>query len=401
MTPQSLWIPFAVALLVVTFVFIWAWRRKNRRHSVEIARLRKEAADKQFELSSAEVNNERAVEAARNESNDRAQAAVKMAMLKVQQLAYAQATNLEKLEVKHGGHPDVLADLLALDHQNSMIERRAAAIAALCGGFLGRRREAKLYDVLRSAVGRIAEYQRVKLPADSDLGVVGQAVEPVAMVLAELLQNATSCSAPETKVHVVVDRVATGVTVVIEDGGFGMDPETLTHARGLLSAERPINITDLGNPPHFGFPVIALLAQRHGFKVTVDGHSSWGGLRALITLPEALLTRITEQPEMPAPAPVPAEPSPGLAPVPPEPSGPPTPSPAPPEAASVPREMTPGGLPKRTRRTPSPTPAPQEVAYQPQPTALPDESAAQAFGAFQRGRPTGSGNENEEGRYPQ
>src|SRR5258705_474962 len=56
-------------------------------------------------------------------------------------------------------------------------------------------------SVLRGAMSRIIDYRRVDLGEPPDVAVLGRAVEPVAHALAELLDNATRYSPPESRVR--------------------------------------------------------------------------------------------------------------------------------------------------------------------------------------------------------
>ncbi len=147
-----------------------------------------------------------------------------------------------------------------------------------------------MYDVARSAQGRIKDFDRVSIHAQVSVAVAGKAVEPVAVVLAELLDNATTYSAPGTPVEVNIQAVPTGVVFIVDDAGLGMDQETKDRAADLLSADGAVDITGLGDLPRFGFAVCGMLANRYGFHVSVGSVSPYGGVRAVIRVPESLLS---------------------------------------------------------------------------------------------------------------
>ncbi len=48
--------------------------------------------------------------------------------------------------------------------------------------------------------------------------------------------------------------------------------------------------------PKVGFPVIALLARRYGIEVALSGPNRYGGMRASVFIPEALLTSVPTEP---------------------------------------------------------------------------------------------------------
>jgi hypothetical protein len=135
----------------------------------------------------------------------------------------------------------------------------------------------------------------VQILSKVDFGVTSRAVEPVALALAELLDNAASYSSPDTVVEINVRTVPKGVCIVVDDAGVGMNEEEKARAEKLLSSERASGVSGLGNPPQFGFAVIGVLCERFGFTVSVDSTSPYGGVRAVVLLPDELLT------DMPAP----------------------------------------------------------------------------------------------------
>ncbi|MEU1788053.1 sensor histidine kinase [Streptomyces sparsogenes] len=330
------------------------------------------------ELQNRYTELESSYSAAVQEAHDRAEeatkSALKSAMRTLQGLANEQQLAISKTQEKYGEH-HMLQDLLEIDHMNSQFGRRAQSIAVLCDGWLGRQRSvASVYDVVRSAKGRIRHYTRVEIRSQSNFAVVSRAVEPVALALAELLDNATSYSAPDSPIDITIRTVPKGVCIIIDDAGVGMNEEEKNRADQLLSSNRASGVTGLGNPPQFGFAVIGVLAARYGFTVSVDSASPYGGVRAVVLLPEDLLTNMPEPEEPPAVA-----------------------SPA----ARAHREeaptdaSTPGGLPKRRRKgsisivpTADFTPAP----------ARSSEETASIMGAFQRGTQSGrSANPSREG----
>ena len=93
-------------------------------------------------------------------------------------------------------------------------------------------------------------------------------------------------------------------------------------ARGarLVSGENAADllITELGDPPALGFAAIGQLVADHGFHVSVDQVSPYGGVRAVLAVPKHLLTTIDETAEPPSamaaiPAPAPRSPVPPVA----------------------------------------------------------------------------------------
>jgi two-component sensor histidine kinase len=304
---------------------------------------------------------------ARNRVDGETRTVVRSAMRTLQGLAAEQQLMISRLQDKYS-ESTIFPDLLEIDHMNSQFGRRAQSIAVLCEGWPGRQREvASVYDVIRSAQGRIRHFQRVEILSQVDFAVTSRAVEPVALAVAELLDNATSYSNPETTVEINVRAVPKGICIVVDDAGVGMNDEERTKATGLLSGERASGVSGLGNPPQFGFAVIGVLCERYGFTVSVDSASPYGGVRAVVLLPGELLTSVPQEP----PRAVASTPGPPLG------GGP--------ERAAV-APGTAAGLPKRRRRpvvaTASAPPAGPTAPAAPQRS---EEEAAARMSAFQSG----------------
>ena len=187
--------PALWALLVVTLVaaaLIVRQRRAARKLRQEIAGLRNHYGELESQYSDS-------VRSAQQEAEGATRTALKSAMRTLQGLAAEQQLIISGLQDKYGDSV-MLQDLLEIDHMNSQFGRRAQSIAVLCDGWLGRQRDvASVYDVVRSAKGRIRHYQRASRSCRRvDFALTSRAVEPVALALAELLDNATSYSSPDT-----------------------------------------------------------------------------------------------------------------------------------------------------------------------------------------------------------
>lgn len=150
-------------------------------------------------------------------------------------------------------------------------------------------------QVVRGAMGRIRDHHRVELAAPVPWAVRGPAVEAVALVVAELLDNAARGSSPSTKVRVGMFPVDRGVVVQIDDAGVGMAPEQVARAARLLSGQQAVDVRDLGNPAQVGFPVCGVLATQLELVVTVGRQSPYGGTQAIVLLPSSLLIPDTNQ----------------------------------------------------------------------------------------------------------
>lgn len=240
-----------------------------------------------------------AVEHAQARADQSAKAALKSSMRSIQALANEQQVAISDMQDRHD-RPDVLRDLLEIDHANAQFGRRAQAIAVLCGSWPGRQRSTSaLIEVVRGATSRIRDYRRVQIHGQADIAVESRAVEPVVLTIAELLDNAARHSQPNTKVEVNVQSVHNGACVIIDDAGVGMDAHATERAAALLSGLHAVDVTRLDDPPQFGFAVIGVLAARYGFSVSADTRSPYGGVRAVVFLPSALLTHRDTAEELP------------------------------------------------------------------------------------------------------
>ncbi|MGA5406037.1 sensor histidine kinase [Streptomyces lavendulocolor] len=211
---------------------------------------------------------------------------------RVQAIVHQQAQELREMEDRHGQSPSVFGDLLRLDHGTALIGRLADSIAVLGGARPGRQwnRAVPLYSVLRGAMSRIIDYQRVELHSVSEVAVVGPAVEPLIHALAELLDNATRYSPPQTRVHLTAVDVNAGIAIEIEDGGVSMSEEARDRAERMLrQAQQGIDLNDLGETPRLGLAVVGRLSQAYDFQVSLRS-SAYGGVRAVLVVPQELIT---------------------------------------------------------------------------------------------------------------
>ncbi|MFD1663412.1 nitrate- and nitrite sensing domain-containing protein, partial [Streptomyces caeni] len=199
---------------------------------------------------------------------------------------------LDDLERKHEDS-DLLKDIFKVDHLATRVRRHAENLVILSGSPPSRRMTTPLSvtDVMRSAVAETEQYTRVKvknLPADRRVALAGRAVADVTHLLAELIENGTSFSPPDTQVSVSATKVAKGLAIHVEDHGLGMPPEKIASANELLAQPPKLDMTSLGEDPRLGHFVVARLAERHKIKVELR-ESVYGGTLVVVLLPSALL----------------------------------------------------------------------------------------------------------------
>jgi signal transduction histidine kinase len=205
-----------------------------------------------------------------------------------QGLVQRQLRLIEQLE-RDEQDPDQLSALFQLDHLATRMRRNNENLLVLSGGDLGRgpSRPVALVDVLRGAVSEIEQYQRVQVQPSPDTRIVGYAAGDLVRLLAELLDNATAFSAPDTLVT-IASRPGRGQAVVVDiiDHGIGMTDDELTRARATLANPQGVE----GRVSRrMGLFVVARLAGEHGMLVRLHGGDDHLGLRATITVPTDLV----------------------------------------------------------------------------------------------------------------
>ncbi|MFE9442083.1 ATP-binding protein [Streptomyces sp. NPDC006602] len=294
-----MWCLVAVTAIAVAAVAVLVVRNRAlgvKKRQTEVALTQKlEAAERQVALSRAELKKfsdgqDAAIEEAEQAAEESTKTVLKGAARFLQSLAAEQTALLDNIQRKYGGHP-VLADLLEVNHANAQMARKAQGIAVMCGAPLGRRKQAaSVYDVVRSAMGQIRNFHRVEIMQQSGIALKPSAVAPVALAVAEILDNAASFSQHDAPIEVTFQRVQKNVCIVIDDAGVGMSDEDRQKASALLSGDDVTRLSQLGTQPKFGFPVVGLIARQYGFKVDVTGFSRYGGVRAVVLLPEELWT---------------------------------------------------------------------------------------------------------------
>ena len=92
--------------------------------------------------------------------------------------------------------------------------------------------------MLRAAVAEVEDYRRVQVITKSRAALEGRAVADVIHLIAELVENATLFSPPNTPVRVVGDLVGRGFAVEIEDRGLGITEATIAQLNEKLLTRR-------------------------------------------------------------------------------------------------------------------------------------------------------------------
>ncbi len=203
-----------------------------------------------------------------------------------QSLLHRQLTLLDTME-RRTSDPDELADLYRLDHLTTRMRRHAEGLIILSGAAVGRswRNPVRLVDVLRAAVAEVEDYTRVSVTTMTQAALAGQAVADVIHMVAELVENATLFSPPNTPVRLTGDLVGNGFAVEIEDRGLGMSEEKLVEINHRLANPPEF---DLSDSDQLGLFVAGRLARRHGIKISMRTNP-FGGSTAIVLIPHNLV----------------------------------------------------------------------------------------------------------------
>jgi Nitrate and nitrite sensing/Histidine kinase-, DNA gyrase B-, and HSP90-like ATPase len=198
---------------------------------------------------------------------------------------------LELLEQVGRDHADprLPGRLLQVDRLAARARRNAHNLIVLAGGQPSNDHDGPvpLADVAAAAARGNPDAPRVDLAVPEDLLVPGPAADDLANLLAELVDNATAFSAPETRVRVSGQRVGSGHVLEVEDEGLGMTDAELEAVNRRLAGD-PAAGDGLGQG--LGTWVAGRLAERHDVRVQLRRSSS-GGVTALVFFPEPLVVR--------------------------------------------------------------------------------------------------------------
>ncbi|MFG3120915.1 sensor histidine kinase [Streptomyces sp. NPDC048201] len=208
---------------------------------------------------------------------------------RLQSLVHREISILDELE-NEIEDPDLLKGLFHVDHLATRIRRHAENLAVL-GGAVSRRQWSNPVDmteVLRSAIAEVEQYSRVRLVPPVDGELRGHAVADVIHLLAELVENATVFSAPQTQVLLRANLVTSGLAIEVEDRGLGMPVDEQHRMNALLADPDQVNVASLLADGRIGLYVVSQLARRHGISVRLQTNI-YGGVQAVLVVPQALL----------------------------------------------------------------------------------------------------------------
>jgi anti-sigma regulatory factor (Ser/Thr protein kinase) len=260
----------------------------------------------------------------------------------------------------HAHDPTGRAALFELDHLATRLRRNAESLLVLAGAagpgrWTTSSAAVPMVDVIRAAGAQVEQYRRVTFRRVDDALVRGTAAPGLAHLVAELVENGLTYSAPDVEVEVQGRRIGEVYLIAVTDQGVGMSADDLATANARLGDER-----DFMEPParYLGHFVVGRLARELGVSVEL-APSPVTGITARVLVPADRLARPPElaeptRVEATAGAPITGAPTPA-----PRPDPAPVPGPA---AATVPvveyrttgtappPERTANGLRKRAPR---------------------------------------------------
>lgn len=177
---------------------------------------------------------------------------------------------------------ELLANYYQLDHLATRMRRNSESLLVLANAEPKRKRvkATEIDDVVRASIGEVEEYRRIEIESLESLQVRGNVVADISHLLAELLDNATSFSPPDSVVRVGGRRAGDSYMIRIVDDGVGVGTERMRELNELL---REPPIVGLSVESTLGMSVVSLLAHKHGIAVTLAaGHP---GLTVDVVLP--------------------------------------------------------------------------------------------------------------------
>ncbi|MCK1798786.1 nitrate- and nitrite sensing domain-containing protein [Streptomyces sp. XM4193] len=193
-------------------------------------------------------------------------------------------TDLENNEAD----PDQLENLFKLDHLATRMRRNGENLLVLAGEDSVRRwnQPVPLVDVMRAASSEVEAYERIEITGVPESDIHGQVVTDLVHLLAELLENATSFSSPQTKVKVTATRLPDGrVMIEIHDKGIGLTAKDFADINHKLADPPKV---DAAISQRMGLYVVGRLADRHSIRVQLRPSGEQAGTTSLVMLPEAI-----------------------------------------------------------------------------------------------------------------
>jgi len=203
---------------------------------------------------------------------------------RTQTLVQRQLQLVERLE-KDEQNPEQLTRLFQLDHLIVRMRRNNENVLVLSGTELVRKsaKPTSVATIIQAARAEVEAYQRVEAVDPPQAEITGAAANDLVRLLAELIDNATSFSAPESTVAVQAQVLRDGsLSIAVIDEGIGMSDEEVLAANERLTR---LGSTELARSRRVGLLVVGRLAGRHGFGIELLGGDRSVGVTALVSVP--------------------------------------------------------------------------------------------------------------------
>src|SRR5262249_14529107 len=143
-----------------------------------------------------------------------------------------------------------------------------------------------LMDVLRAAQSEVEHYTRIEFGViDQDIEIAAHAVNDLVHLVAELFDNATAFSPPDTTVTVEARRLGDRAVLQVEDRGIGMSPDQYADLNERPATPRGVEGAGSGR---MGRVVAAGLAARHGVRTELRPGAERGTI-ADVLMPSGVL----------------------------------------------------------------------------------------------------------------
>ncbi len=190
--------------------------------------------------------------------------------------------------------PATRETLSQLEHLTTRLRRSADSLLVVSGTVDPQltAMPARLATVIDAALVEIEEFKRVEVVEPiPDVAISAEVAPDLRLLLAELLENATSFTPPGSSVRVgaAYDRdvsFAADCTIAVVDQGLGMSPSRIEEEnRRLVERER----LDVAPTRVLGLFVVGRVARRHGLAVRLESSTS-RGITAFVRIPARLLT---------------------------------------------------------------------------------------------------------------
>jgi Nitrate and nitrite sensing/Histidine kinase-, DNA gyrase B-, and HSP90-like ATPase len=195
----------------------------------------------------------------------------------------AQVDEVERDET----NPQRLENLYKLDNLATRMARINSSLLVLGGAGAGRVRheDVPLVKVLQAALSQIEHYRRVRIGMiDDGVALVAESVDEIVHLIAELLDNATLYSPPDSEAWMTARSLHDRVVIQIGDEGVGLPSQRREELNALL--RRPPAI-DVAAVRAMGLTVVGHLAMRYGVRVELRPGPKLGTI-AEVNLPLAL-----------------------------------------------------------------------------------------------------------------